>query len=369
MMKKGRVLLGMSGGVDSSVAAYLLKEQGYEVVGVTMNLWSFEDYGGNVLSEKGCCSLESFDDARAVAKQLDIPHYVLNFKEPFKKYVIEDFKREYMKGRTPNPCILCNTIIKWQELLKKADFLDCEYLATGHYAKINHNKETSRYELLRGDNPQKDQSYFLYGITQEALKRTVFPLADIQDKDKVREIAKKMNLKTANKTESMEICFIPDNDYKRFLKENIEGIDKIVRPGDMLDSDGNILKNRKHDGFPYYTIGQRKGLGGGFTRPMYVKKIDAKNNTIQISEKEELSESFVYVEKLNWVSEEIAVGETKKNLTAKIRFNTSDKLCSIERLDVDSVKIIFNQPVYAVTPGQTAVFYDNDKVVGGGLIK
>ena len=369
MKNKGRVLLGMSGGVDSSVAAFLLKEEGYDVVGVTMNLWSFEDYGGNVVSEKGCCSLESFADARAVAKQLDIPHYVLNFKETFKKHVIDDFKTEYMKGRTPNPCILCNTVIKWQELFKKADLLDCDYLATGHYAKIDYNNDTDRYELLRGDDPKKDQSYFLYGITQEALKRTLFPLAEIQDKNKVREIAKEMNLKTANKTESMEICFIPDNDYKRFLKENIEGIDKIVRPGNMLDSDGNILKNRKHEGYPYYTIGQRKGLGGGFSRPMYVKKIDAGNNTIQISEKEDLSEQFVTVENLNWVSEEIKIGETKENLTAKIRFNTSDKPCKIERIENNIVKIIFEEPVYAVTPGQTAVFYNGEKVLGGGLIK
>jgi tRNA-uridine 2-sulfurtransferase len=362
-MTKKKVLVGMSGGVDSSVAAYLLKEQGYEVIGVTMNLWSYESYGGNKENERGCCSVETFSDARAVAAQIGIPHYVINFRDEFKKVVVDNFISEYMKGRTPNPCVLCNTVIKWIELLKKADELGCGYIATGHYANIIYNDQTSLYELHRGADPKKDQSYFLYGMTQSALSRTIFPLSTIT-KEKVREIAKTLGLKTAEKKESMEICFIPDNDYRRFLKENADGLGRLIKPGKMLDSDGKYLK-RDHDGFPFYTVGQRKGLGGGFPEPMYVRSVDAEKNTVTIGKEIELYDREVMIKDLNWLS-----GKPSENekYSAKIRFNTTDRSCRILFSDDESVKIIFDEPVFAVTPGQSCVIYKDDLVVGGGII-
>jgi len=357
-----KVLIGMSGGVDSSVAAYLLKEAGYEVIGVTMNLWSFEQYGGESCTDRGCCSTDAFDDARQVANSIGILHYVLNMREEFSAAVVENFKSEYLAGKTPNPCVLCNTKIKWQELLKKADQLGCKYLATGHYAKISHNPESDRYELKRGDDPAKDQSYFLWGLSQEALSRTLFPLADIP-KTRVREIAAKMNLKVAEKKESMEICFIPDNNYKRFLIENSPPISKISS-GAIIDHTGKIMK-QKHGGYPFYTIGQRKGLGGGFAEPMFVSAISVDTNTVYIAPREGLLKHEVFVNRLNWLSEEI---KFSRECTAKIRFNTKDQLCQIERINDDLLKIVFQEPVFAVTPGQSAVLFDNDKVLCGGFI-
>ncbi|MDA3884648.1 MAG: tRNA 2-thiouridine(34) synthase MnmA [Candidatus Delongbacteria bacterium] len=361
-MKKVKVLVGMSGGVDSSVSAYLLKEQGYDVVGVTMNLWT-PDNPNNVQSDRSCCSIEAFNDARAVCTQLGIPYYVLNFQEIFKKHVVDNFISEYLKGRTPNPCVLCNTIIKWDELLKKADELGCKYLATGHYGKIRFNKETELYELRRGDDPKKDQSYFLYGMTQRSLSRTLFPLSQIS-KDKVREIAKNMDLKTAEKKESMEICFIPDDNYNRFLKDNVEDIGKIIKPGTMQVKNGGKLI-RKHNGYPFYTIGQRKGLGGGFTEPMYVSNINPDNNIIEISARDGVFRSELIIENMNWIGNE---STAKIKCTAKIRFNSVDTTCIAYPLENNKVKVIFNKPVFAVTPGQSAVLYDGDIVLGGGLI-
>lgn len=357
-----KVLIGMSGGVDSSVAAYLLKEAGYEVIGVTMNLWSFEQYGGESCTDRGCCSVDAFDDARQVANSIGIPHYVLNMREEFSAQVVDNFKSEYLAGRTPNPCVLCNTKIKWQELLKKADQLGCKYLATGHYAKIAFNNQTSRYELQRGDDPAKDQSYFLWGLSQDALSRTLFPLADIP-KTKVREIAAKMNLKVAEKKESMEICFIPDNNYKRFLIENSPSIAKITN-GSIIDHNGKTMK-QTHEGYPFYTIGQRKGLGGGFAEPMFVSAISVESNTVYIAPRTGLLKHEVLVNRLNWITEEI---QFKRDCTAKIRFNTKDQPCQVERVDKDLLKLIFTEPVFAVTPGQSAVLFDGTKVLCGGLI-
>lgn len=357
-----KVLVGMSGGIDSSVAAYILKEKGYDVIGVTLNLWSFEEYGGEMVTDRGCCSLEQFADARNVANQIGIPYYVLNFRDTFKENVVENFKSEYMKGRTPNPCVLCNTIIKWRDMLKKADFFGCDYIATGHYAKMRYNEETKRYEILRGDDPKKDQSYFLYGLTQESLSRTLFPLSEMT-KEEVRTVAEKIGLKTAKKKESMEICFIPDNDYKRFLNDNVPEIKKI-KHGKMYDNDGKIL-DRKHEGYPYYTVGQRKGLGGGFSEPMYVKNIDANRNTVTIGKKNELYSNTVRVNNVNWVGK---VVEDEMRCTAKIRFNTTDKPCTVKRISDDEIEIIFDNPVFAVTPGQSCVMYDGEILIGGGLI-
>ncbi|MBU4486904.1 MAG: tRNA 2-thiouridine(34) synthase MnmA [Candidatus Delongbacteria bacterium] len=362
-MKNKRVLVGMSGGVDSSVAAYLLKDQGYEVIGATMNLWSYEEYGGNNENEKCCCSIEIFNDARAIAAEIGIPHYVINFREEFKRVVIDNFIAEYMNGRTPNPCVICNTVIKWVELLKKADEMNCTYIATGHYATIRYNEPASLYELYRGKDTKKDQSYFLYGMTQKALSRTLFPIGYFT-KEEVRAIAKKLGLKTAEKKESMEICFIPDNDYRRFLKENIEDFGRLIKPGKMLDSNGMYLK-REHEGFPFYTIGQRKGLGGGFPEPMYVKSVDAKSNTISIGKESELYGMEVLVSELNWLS---GKPDEKEKYSAKIRFNSKDKQCNLKFINDNIVKIIFDEPVFAVTPGQSCVIYKDDMVIGGGVI-
>ena len=358
-MKK--VLLGMSGGVDSSVSAYLLKEAGYEVVGATMSLWQFDRYGGNFKGDRGCTK-NIFTDARAVAKQLGIPHYVFDFKDSFHEHVVQNFMDEYMLGNTPNPCVLCNSLIKWQQLLTKMELLGCDYMSTGHYANVKFNEITGRYELLRGADRKKDQSYFLHGMDQYALSKTIFPLINIT-KDKVRDIARKIGIKTAEKKESMEICFIPDNDYKRFLKDNVAAI-RQIKPKVMKSCDGSELK-QKHEGYPFYTIGQRKGLGGGFSKPMYVTKIDAANNDVFVGEKKDLYSSEVFVKDFNWISEEIT---EKMNCSAKIRFNTSDKPCTVYRENGSVIRIVFDEPVTAVTPGQYAVLYDGEKVIGGGTI-
>jgi tRNA-specific 2-thiouridylase len=329
-----------------------------------MNLWSFEEYGGEMVGEKGCCSLEAFADARAVARQIGIPHYVINFRDQFREHVVNNFKDEYMKGRTPNPCVICNTKIKWKDLYKKGVELGCELISTGHYAKIEFDKESGFYNLLRGDDPRKDQSYFLYGVTQDSLRKTLFPLQGME-KSKVREIAESLGLKTAEKKESQEICFIPDNDYKRFLQENIEDFEKVIKPGRIVDDSGKDLK-RKHEGYPFYTVGQRKGLGGGFKEPMFVKSIDSETNVVTISPKGGLFKREVIIKELNWIGEKPVEG---KKYSAKIRFNTVDRSCEIKYLEEDRVMIIFDEDVYAVAPGQSGVIYDGNICVGGGVIE
>lgn len=270
MSKRGRVLVAMSGGVDSSVAAVMLHEQGYEVIGLTMKTWDYASAGGSS-KETGCCSLDSINDARALAVGYGFPHYILDIREEFTGLVIDNFVDEYIAGRTPNPCVLCNTHIKWEALLKRANHLDCEFIATGHYANIR-LQDNGRYVVSKGKDENKDQSYVLWGVSQENLARTRFPLGNFS-KTEIRQMANEMGQhELANKSESYEICFVPNNDYRSFLRHRVEDLDERVGPGNFIYADGTIVG--KHEGYPYYTIGQRKGLGIALGRPVFVTQIN-----------------------------------------------------------------------------------------------
>lgn len=340
----------MSGGVDSSVAAAVLLEHGYDVIGVTMKLWNGEQTDG------GCCSLSAVNDARRVADKLNIPYYVMNFEADFNKYVINNFIDEYKNGRTPNPCIACNKYIKFDALLEKAKAIGADYVATGHYAKITNNNGV--FSLERAADEKKDQTYFLYNMTQYQLAHTLMPLYDIT-KDKTREMAEKIGLAVANKPDSQEICFVPDGDYARFIEETA-GKSPV---GNFVDESGNIVG--QHKGIIHYTVGQRKGLGIALNRPVYVTKIDTQTNTVilggdglQLSDTLTASNvTYIPFEKL----------ECSMKCTAKIRYNTKDAPCEIFPTD-NGVKVVFDQPQRAITPGQAVVFYDGNTVLGGGII-
>jgi tRNA-specific 2-thiouridylase len=361
--EKKTVVVAMSGGVDSSVAAVLLHEQGHQVIGVTMKLWDYEEVGGNVNLESGCCSLQSFNDARKVCVSMGIPHYILNFSQDFHEGVVEDFIDEYLAGRTPNPCVQCNTKIKWHTLIKKADELGADYIATGHYARISHRPEKNLHQLLRGVDKNKDQSYALWGIRQSSLSRTIFPLGDLT-KPQVRDLARKFKLQTADKKESQEICFIPDNNYHRLLKTMRPNMEKHLSAGELIDTQGNVIG--QHKGYPFYTIGQRKGLGGGFAEPMYVVNIDASRNQVTVGNgKSLLCKEFV-VTQVNLISQPFLSGSVKAEI--KIRYNDSGHAGTIYRESDDQIRVVFDQPQKSVTPGQSAVFFDHDFVIGGGII-
>ncbi|MDP2207226.1 MAG: tRNA 2-thiouridine(34) synthase MnmA [Bacteroidota bacterium] len=371
MNKNVKIVVAMSGGVDSSVAAALLVEQGYEVIGITIKTYNYEDVGGNIGNESSCCSLDGINDARMVAAKLGFPHYVLDFSEQFKKEVIDNFVSEYLSGRTPNPCVVCNRKIKWEELIRKSVSLGAEYIATGHFAKIRYDEERNRFILSKGKDTEKDQSYALWSLTQESLRRTVFPLAEFT-KPEVRELAKKFGLKTANKAESFEICFIPDDNYERFLKEQNPELEKQVGGGDML-FDGRVVA--KHNGIPFYTIGQRKRLGIALGEPVYVTKIDADTNTITLGRDPELMHRELTATDVNLISVSDlknarlngAVGQGM-HVTAKVRYKDNATGAFAKQLDSETIQVIFDDPKRAITPGQSVVMYDGDDVVGGGVI-
>ncbi|MGE5615090.1 MAG: tRNA 2-thiouridine(34) synthase MnmA [Bacillota bacterium] len=358
-MSKGNVMLGMSGGVDSSVAAAVLLEQGYNVTGVTMQIWPDMDEERK-LAEGGCCSLSAVYDAGKVANKLGIRYYVLNFKGVFQEKVIDYFKNEYLKGRTPNPCIACNRFVKFDTLLRKALSMGMDYIATGHYARIVYDENTGRYLLKKSASDAKDQTYVLYTMTQKQLSRTLFPIGDLT-KDKVREIARELGLPVAHKPDSQEICFVEDNDYGRYINENT---DVEIKPGYFVDRGGNMLG--MHKGIIHYTVGQRKGLGISLGKRTYVVAINPEENTVVLGDECDLFSTNLTASDLNFIS--IPELRDEMRVTAKIRYSAKEAPALIRPLNDGRVSVIFDNPQRAVTPGQAVVFYDGDTVVGGGVI-
>ena len=361
MSKKVRVLVAMSGGIDSSIAAIMLYEQGYEVIGMTMKTWDYSTSGGSK-KETGCCSLDSINDARNIAVNLGFPHYIIDIREEFGDYVIDHFTSEYLEGRTPNPCVLCNTHIKWDSLLRRADQLDCEFIATGHYAKIR--LENERYVVSRGKDLQKDQSYALWGISQESLSRTIFPLGDLHKTD-IKALALQKGLfELASKSESYEICFVPDNDYRGFLRRRVAGLEERVAGGAFVLETGEVVGS--HEGYPFYTVGQRKGLGIALGYPVYVTEIQKETNRVVLGTFDELSRDGMYVKNLNLQKyPEIPLG--KLDTITKVRYNDLGNPAIIEQIG-DIMKVYFGNGVNSIAPGQAAVFYEGDDIIGGGWI-
>ncbi|WP_455718062.1 tRNA 2-thiouridine(34) synthase MnmA [Anaerosporobacter sp.] len=350
--------MGMSGGVDSSVAAHLLKKAGYDVIGVTMQIWQDEDHFTQE-TEGGCCGLSAVDDARRVAQSLDIPYYVMNFKKEFKANVMDYFVNEYLQGRTPNPCIACNRYVKWESLLKRSLDIGADYIATGHYARVL-KLENGRFTLRKSATAAKDQTYALYNLTQYQLSHTLMPVGEFT-KDEIREIAKDINLRVANKPDSQEICFIPDNNYAKFVEENTG--EKIM-PGNFVNSAGEVIG--KHKGITHYTVGQRKGLNLSLGHPAFVLEIRPETNEVVIGSNEEVFSDKLYANNLNFMAIEDLEGSME--VEAKIRYSHKGAKCTIKKVGEDELECIFEEPQRAITPGQAVVFYKDDYIVGGGTI-
>jgi len=360
MSKQGRILVAMSGGVDSSVAAVMLHDQGYEVIGLTMKTWDYVS-SGSTSKETGCCSLDAINDARSLAVSYNFPHYILDIREEFGSFVIDNFVGEYLAGRTPNPCVLCNTHIKWDALLKRANKLDCEYIATGHYAKIR--QENGRYVVSKGRDESKDQSYVLWGIAQENLARTMLPLGDFTKKE-IKQMAIDMDQRElAAKSESYEICFVPDNDYRAFLRHQVPDLETQVAGGEFVLADGKVVG--RHRGYPFYTIGQRKGLEIALGEPMFVSRIIPELNRVVLGRANELESREAHVRGLNLVKYDRL--EDGLEAVTKIRYKDAGQLSSLHQ-NGNEVTVKFHHAVSAVAPGQSAVFYEGNDLLGGGFL-
>jgi tRNA-specific 2-thiouridylase len=386
MSRQGKVLVAMSGGIDSTVTALMLHQQGYEVVGITMKTWDYTNSGGSK-KETGCCNLDSFNDARMAAVQHGFPHYILDIRDEFGSFVVDDFVNEYLAGRTPNPCVLCNTHIKWRALLKRADALGCDFIATGHYGKV-YQHENGRFVVSKGVDETKDQSYVLWGLQQDLLSRTLLPLGGYR-KTEIRQMAMDFGYpELAKKSESYEICFVPDNDYRGFLKRKVDGLEERVSGGLFVDKDGNVLG--KHKGYPFYTIGQRKGLDIALGKPAFVTAIDPDTNTVVLGDEVDLEKEEMKVGKINWIKYDGIDGEMEA--VTKIRYKDKGTLSvlypgseetryalSVQQNALsqqqnalplqDNMTVRFYEKAKGIAPGQSAVFYEGDDVIGGGIIQ
>jgi len=359
-MSKGKVLMAMSGGIDSTMASLLLHEEGYEVIGLTMKTWDYESSGGSK-KETGCCSLDSINDARQLAVDCGFPHTILDIRDEFKGFIIDNFVEEYMAGRTPNPCVLCNTHIKWEALLKRADMLNCEFIATGHYAQVREME--GRFVVSKGLDESKDQSYVLWGVTQECLKRTIFPMGEYHKKD-IKQMALDRGYKAlAEKNESYDICFIPDNDYRGFLKRRVEGLEEKVKGGNFITISGEVVGT--HDGYPFYTIGQRKiGISLG-KNPTFVIGINPEDNTVTVGTKEDLQKQEMYIRNVNYLKYDKI--EDGKEYVVKVRYKHKGEMATITN-EGENLKVLFHNKVEGIAPGQSAAIYEGNDLIAGGFI-
>ncbi|MEO6328112.1 MAG: tRNA 2-thiouridine(34) synthase MnmA [Ginsengibacter sp.] len=363
MSRKGKVLMAMSGGIDSTVAALMLHKEGYDVIGITMKTWDYATSGGTSKKETGCCNLDSFNDARAAAVQQGFPHFILDIRKEFGNFVIDNFVDEYIAGRTPNPCVMCNTHIKWRALLKRADALGCDFIATGHYAQL-HQHTNGRYFVRKGIDETKDQSYVLWGLQQDLLSRTLLPLGTYR-KSEIRQMASDFGYpELAKKSESYEICFVPDNDYRGFLKRNVDGLEERVNGGYFVDRSGKILGN--HKGYPFYTVGQRKGLDIALGKPAFVTEIIPETNTVVLGDETDLNKSEMTIAGINWGKYD-GITNGMEALT-KIRYKDKGALSNLYTYQ-NGINVRFYEDVKGIAPGQSAVFYEGDDVIGGGIIQ
>ena len=353
---KERVLVAMSGGVDSSVAAALLVEQGYDVVGATMKLFCH----GDDVPDRPCCSLDSINDARRVCQTLGIPHYVLNLESAFGHDVVDNFVDEYSRGRTPIPCVRCNTFTKFRDLVRKADGIDARFVATGHYARVIEG------ELHRGVDPSKDQSYFLWGIDREVLARMMLPVGS-QTKAETRAVARRLGLNTAEKVESQDICFVPDGDHTRIIRAKLGGDAPALSTGPFVLNDGTVVG--EHDGYARFTIGQRRGLPGGYREPMFVVAIRPADRAVVIGPRDELLGRGVIAREVNWLATDDRRRTTNDPLTVQVRHRAPAVPATLIRDEREEIELALEEPVAAITPGQSVVLYDADRVIGGGIIE